>query len=635
MTTIDWASLEHAYGEASSVPRILEALGSTDLGARDAGFYDLYGSLCHQGSVYSATRAAIPALVLLARSPTYPERARLFKALGDIAQGHGEGVAISDVRAEFANDALGLLESTNANEEKLNALRIFAGPELASAAEGLERMARHEGSPMVRAAAWTALSRVAPSRLPDTVDDEPAVALSCALSRLDARGTDAPPAFVDQVAARLRDRAALTRLRRWANENGGASPFVHCRAHLGHEGILGVLCAELENAYLSDEATEIAETLLDATFPFKTDALGRESTERSAPEVDLRTLTGSQRAVLEAMLRSESVWSVDGALNGNLLYSLMRHGLTSEPEARESLFAALDLEPKPRIVTVAPRQVRGAREAIVALGREAWLDVPFVFMTAGVDLSSIPEDPDDFPEEVMDDYRVIRMPIVAMVMQYTCPLSIGAFYPQISSAELEALVRGLGVEVVPPNLVFAEDEFDPSQYSESEEDGDADEGEGEDGESHEGVPLPPCLPFSELSDDTKRLLASFVDHLEKAGFSEVKESYASSRTMGEAGIRVTPIAMARRFGSTTDLEVGFHCDEEDDAFVRATFASKKDEGVLVARFTGVGEPFFEALASADASTEPTDLLKRMISVCERTRVEVDGRLLDVAIDGSP
>jgi hypothetical protein len=629
MKTVDWTILEHSYGEASNVPRILEALGSTDLGALDAGFYDLYGSLCHQGSVYSATRAAIPALVLLARSPTYPERARLFKALGDIAQGHGEGVAISDVRAEFANDALGLLESTNGNEEKLNALRIFAGPELASAAEGLERMARHEGSPVVRAAAWTALSRVAPSRLPDTVDDdEPAVALSCALSRLDALGTDAPSAFVDQVATRLRDRAALTRLRRWANENAGASPFVHCRAHLGHEGIFGVLCAELENAYLSDEATEIAVTLLDATFPFRTDALGHESTEESAPDVDLQALTGSQRAVLEAVLRSESVWSVDGALNGNLLYSLMRRGLTSEPQARASLFAALDLAPKRRIVIVAPRQVRGAREAIVALGREAWLDVPFVFMTAGVDLSSIPEDPDDFPEKVMDDYRVIRMPILAMVMQYTCPLSRGAFYPQISSAELEALVRGLGVEVVPPNLVFAEDEFDASQYAESKED----EGEAE---SAEGVPLPPCLPFSELSDATKRLLASFVDHLEKAGFSEVKESYASSRAMGEAGIRVTPIAMARRFGSTTYLEVGFHCNEEDDTFVRATFASKKDECVLVARFLGVGEPFFEALASADASTNPTDLLKRMIAVCECTLVEIGGQLLHVALEDSP
>lgn len=42
-----------------------------------------------------------------------------------------------------------------------------------------------------------------------------------------------------------------------------------------------------------------------------------------------------------------------------------------------------------------------------------------------------------------------------------------------------------------------------------------------------------------------------------------------------------------------------------------------------------------ALAGADASADSTDLLKRMLMVCERTRVEVDGRLLDVAIDEIP
>ncbi|WP_393055941.1 hypothetical protein [Streptomyces sp. LN549] len=63
---IDWAALEHAYGPADDVPALLRAAGSTDAGIRDEAVDELYVSLCHQGSVYSATAPAVHFVARLA-----------------------------------------------------------------------------------------------------------------------------------------------------------------------------------------------------------------------------------------------------------------------------------------------------------------------------------------------------------------------------------------------------------------------------------------------------------------------------------------------------------------------------------------------------------------------------------------
>ncbi|WP_406098558.1 hypothetical protein [Streptomyces sp. NBC_01013] len=64
---IDWAALEHAYGPADDVPALLRAAGSTDARDRDEAVDELYTSLCHQGSVYSATAPAVHFVARLAR----------------------------------------------------------------------------------------------------------------------------------------------------------------------------------------------------------------------------------------------------------------------------------------------------------------------------------------------------------------------------------------------------------------------------------------------------------------------------------------------------------------------------------------------------------------------------------------
>ena len=55
----DWAMLQDGYGEATAIPALIEAL--VDAPSPEL-WSDLWGHLCHQGTVYSASFAAVPLL---------------------------------------------------------------------------------------------------------------------------------------------------------------------------------------------------------------------------------------------------------------------------------------------------------------------------------------------------------------------------------------------------------------------------------------------------------------------------------------------------------------------------------------------------------------------------------------------
>ncbi|WP_440899336.1 hypothetical protein [Actinosynnema sp.] len=59
----DWSTLEHAYGRADDIPPMLEKL-ATDPDADT--WSELWGSIYHQGSTYSASVAALPHLARIA-----------------------------------------------------------------------------------------------------------------------------------------------------------------------------------------------------------------------------------------------------------------------------------------------------------------------------------------------------------------------------------------------------------------------------------------------------------------------------------------------------------------------------------------------------------------------------------------
>lgn len=66
MATIDWSTVTHAYGDASDVPELLEALTSDDPDERESALHELNGNIWHQGTVYEATAHAVPGLVAAA-----------------------------------------------------------------------------------------------------------------------------------------------------------------------------------------------------------------------------------------------------------------------------------------------------------------------------------------------------------------------------------------------------------------------------------------------------------------------------------------------------------------------------------------------------------------------------------------
>lgn len=61
----DWASLRDAYGDAALVPDLLRRLSTDD---RDPVWDELWSRICHQGTVYSASFAALPHLLAWSRS---------------------------------------------------------------------------------------------------------------------------------------------------------------------------------------------------------------------------------------------------------------------------------------------------------------------------------------------------------------------------------------------------------------------------------------------------------------------------------------------------------------------------------------------------------------------------------------
>ncbi|MBK7543013.1 MAG: HEAT repeat domain-containing protein [Candidatus Competibacteraceae bacterium] len=86
---VDWASLEHAYGEAADVPDLLRALLSTDSEVREEAVYELFGNIWHQGTVYPASAAAVPFLYELLTAPDVRDKSNIAHLLACIADGVG------------------------------------------------------------------------------------------------------------------------------------------------------------------------------------------------------------------------------------------------------------------------------------------------------------------------------------------------------------------------------------------------------------------------------------------------------------------------------------------------------------------------------------------------------------------
>jgi len=83
-----WDQLRHAYGSATDIPRLLAAAAGPPSG-RDRAWALLWDRLCHHGSVYSASAAAVPELTRLACDDTLrpADRAQATSLVAAIADG--------------------------------------------------------------------------------------------------------------------------------------------------------------------------------------------------------------------------------------------------------------------------------------------------------------------------------------------------------------------------------------------------------------------------------------------------------------------------------------------------------------------------------------------------------------------
>lgn len=81
---VDWASMGHAYGNASDVPELLQGLASVDAAEREIALDGMYGAVHHQGDVYDSTVACVPFLFELVATAGLPGRGEIVELLRSI-----------------------------------------------------------------------------------------------------------------------------------------------------------------------------------------------------------------------------------------------------------------------------------------------------------------------------------------------------------------------------------------------------------------------------------------------------------------------------------------------------------------------------------------------------------------------
>jgi hypothetical protein len=176
---IDWSGLRDAYGDAAAVPSLLERLWSPDAADREDAIDELWSRLCHQETVYSASAAAIPPLVQVARSDVLTPLQRLLVLSLVVCIGRGDDTCWEGY----------------SSREEVEACRMV----VAEFVPEIVRWAQHE-DPVAQAVALQLgvyhpneflASGVDPARLVTDVDEAAAAGASLARAIIASRPVDA------------------------------------------------------------------------------------------------------------------------------------------------------------------------------------------------------------------------------------------------------------------------------------------------------------------------------------------------------------------------------------------------------------------------------------------------------------
>ncbi|MEZ4489314.1 MAG: hypothetical protein R3C24_12995 [Cyanobacteriota/Melainabacteria group bacterium] len=116
-----WKELRQAYGTAEAVPELLRAMEKEDAqrvamttsgGGSKSVWHDIWSSLCHQSSVYTATYAAVPYMVSVAKKGSLTLRLDVLVFCG-IVQAFGNlvgGPVPADLIAEYETSLTKVVE---------------------------------------------------------------------------------------------------------------------------------------------------------------------------------------------------------------------------------------------------------------------------------------------------------------------------------------------------------------------------------------------------------------------------------------------------------------------------------------------------------------------------------------------
>lgn len=89
LTAVEWADLQHAYGPAVDVPAQLVAVLVGDGATREEAWWNLWGNVHHQGTIYEATVPAVQVLLGVAAWREHPDRAQALLLLREVGAAPG------------------------------------------------------------------------------------------------------------------------------------------------------------------------------------------------------------------------------------------------------------------------------------------------------------------------------------------------------------------------------------------------------------------------------------------------------------------------------------------------------------------------------------------------------------------
>lgn len=538
LAEINWSEYRHAYGPADDVPDLLRALASPEASVREGAWWDLYGTIYHQGSVYSATVQAVPFLIELLSYPEVEDKHQILLYLSHLGRTQSyefvdEWVKATAEAVAAGGRLYGQFLASGQEQLQVTALCVLAW----CGAEYVPIVVQQ--APQISRLAVRVLLLLAVGRMADKghllfaeaeLHEEKVVQLAGTLAWAYAAGENLPPEALKKLQQLLQNPSYYCQLSALlAQTQDGLGLVVDYVSRLSHDqqAFLAPWLGDiLEAVEQEQEALGLARLLLELAFP--------EKLEKGTPA---GALTPFQRQILINIARSESVWQI----SGNLMGHLRRAGV--RVMSQNDLKTYLGFDTRVEVFVVTPREVGEAAELCQTLGRENWLDVPWLFAYGNTDIldEEIPERADEFPPAVMGAAKQIANLLYQLAVKNSfAKLTSFRFYPQLKSYQLELICYRLGWQV------HSDPQSKPRQVAQAPAE----------------VHTPPVkgIAYNELDNFQKREMSQLIKQLHQQKWKETQRWFQFVTSTPET--KVTPLLIGKYFATEANLELAWWLYDE-------------------------------------------------------------------------